>query len=126
MSENITLKSIDLYTKDDYNIIESIYNVLAESIKGRGITSVDVILMTTKAMQLVEKYNTLSGIQKKNLVLNSLKKIIQTKVKKDDDRDIILDFITIFLPPIIDTIISVDKKEIKIATKKCLSFLSCK
>lgn len=124
MSETTTLRSIDL--SDSSAIIDKIYDLLVKAIDTYEITASDVILMTTKTMQLVEQITSLSGIQKKSIVLNTLKKVINNKVKNEQDRDIILDFICLFLPSIIDTLISLDKKEIAIAVKKCRSFFPCK
>jgi len=75
-------------------------------------------------MQLVESYPLLKGSQKKNIVIFVLKKFVTSKVDVESQQQV-LSFIDLFLPSVIDTLISLDNSEIEIKVKKCCgSFFS--
>jgi hypothetical protein len=76
-------------------------------------------------MQIVEKYPKISGIQKKSLVIQVLKKFVIDQSDGDTENALLL-FIDTFLPSVIDTIISVDVKDLVINIKKGVkSFFIC-
>lgn len=78
------------------------------------IDSSNIFNITINLMQFVEKYPQMKGIDKKNLVMSTIKKIINKYNLQE----------TIFqiLPIYIDNIIDVDNRNIKIDTKKKLFF----
>lgn len=88
-----------------------------DGLKLNTITFSDLPELIVKVMKFVEKFNKLDGLHKKNLVIDIVKKTV-------DDSDVFGSWETVILPmigPMIDQIISVDKKEIKINQKwtKC-------
>lgn len=90
--------------------VESLVEKL-EKVVGDGELSADVILsLTITSMQLVEKVKNLKGQEKKDLVLNSLEKLIE---KKGGDYKEILKFI----PKVIDNFIGIENGEIKFTSK---------
>ena len=104
----------------DEKTIEFLYNNLNAS----SITTANIIEVTTKLMQLVESYPLLKGSQKKNIVIFVLKKFVTSKVDVESQQQV-LSFIDLFLPSVIDTLISLDNSEIEIKMKKCCgSFFS--
>jgi hypothetical protein len=106
----------------DEKIIESLYNNL--NAMSTSITTANIIELTTKLMQLVESYPLLKGSQKKNIVIFVLKKFVTSKVDVESQQQV-LSFIDLFLPSVIDTLISLDNSEIEIKVKKCCgSFFS--
>ena len=71
-------------------------------------------------MHAIEKVNgvlKMKGAQKKDLLIKVLTDYIQKE--KDDEDDVALYFVQEVLPPLIDTLVQVDKKEITIKIKKC-------
>ena len=82
-------------------------------------------MIATNLMQIVEKYPKISGTQKKSLVIQVLKKFVIDQSDGDTENALLL-FIDTFLPSVIDTIISVDVKDIVINIKKGVkSFFIC-
>lgn len=79
-----------------------------------------LISVTISLMQYVDKYKNLSGPQKKSLVCNVLKQFIEDKVTNDDAKTILLVVINTTLPTVIDSVISIDKKQLKIKATKIL------
>jgi hypothetical protein len=80
------------------------------------ITPTNIIELCTALMKIVELSNN-SGRYKKELVIHTLKLFVSEKMKPKEGM-LIHTFIDMFLPSVIDMIISVDKKKIKIALKK--------
>ena len=70
-------------------------------------------------MQVVETYPKLQGYEKKDLVLQVLRHYVEDHLDGDEESAVLL-FIDLFLPSIIDGIISLDKKELVIKVKKGL------
>lgn len=76
-------------------------------------------------MQVVETYKNIKGDQKKNIVIKVLRMFVKNNCTPDESQNINL-LIDLALPSIIDTIISIDKKKIKIKVGKFLKkFGSC-
>lgn len=89
------------------------------------LTPSNVITVSTNLMQIVEKYPKQSGSHKKDLVIHALKLFV-TQHLEGDEETALLSFIDMFLPSIIDMIVSIDKKEVAIKIKKGLkSCFSC-
>ena len=79
----------------------------------------DCVSIVPKLIVHVEKYKNLSGSDKKDLVIEILKLIID-KTDLPGDDTIIDPLLKQFIPTIIDTLIDVDKRKIKLNKKKCL------
>lgn len=105
--------------------IDLLYNSLSKS--NFLLTQENITVVVINLMQLVDKYTELSGEEKKNIVIHVVKKIIKHEIDKDkiieEEEKLMLTFVDIFLPSIIDTLVSVDKKKIAIKIKK--TFSSC-
>lgn len=112
-SEDIVLKPREKY-------VDNLYATLSES--NLSLTKENITTIVINLMQLVQKYPDLTGIQKKNLVIYVVKKFIEDKTDKEEE-EVLLTFVDIFLPTLIDTLVSIDKKEIVIKLKK--TFSSC-
>jgi len=111
VNKEISLIIIKLYKK--------IENIIRKEDK---LTTINIIQVTTYLMQIIEKYPKLKGSERKEIILEVLIKYAKTNLSEEDYEEI-KPFIDITMPIIIDTIISVDSKEIVIQTKKCL--ISC-
>ena len=71
-------------------------------------------LLISNSMELVEKYPELSGIEKKKIVLDVLKQIIINKVKNEDQKITLLQFLDEIIPDMIDLIIDATKGKLDI------------
>jgi hypothetical protein len=111
---NISLLSPDLINK--------LYNTISD--KKLSITNVTII--TASLMQIVQKYDVVNGYEKKAIILHVLKKLIDETIDDKEEKTSLLIFIDLFLPSVIDTIKSVDIKEIYIKNQKHLKkFFFC-
>lgn len=100
-------------------VLDSLYsevkNIIVDKVDEKNILKIVVLLM-----QLVEKQEQFYGKGKKRLVILLLEKLIDDTVEKDKSVD--LKFLTsMIVPSIIDTIVSVDKKELEIKIKETVS-----
>lgn len=100
--------------------VDGLYNTLSKG--DSPVTKENITTIVINLMQLVEKYPDLTGEQKKKLVIHVVKKFIKDKTDNEEE-EVLLTFVDIFLPTLIDTLVSVDKKEIVIKLKK--TFSSC-
>jgi len=99
------------------DIVSEISSKICEFLGDNSITIVNVLSVCIFAMKTIEYYKNLSGNQKKDIVIDSLKSVISQKNGDSSIVDII--------PSFIDTSISIDKRELQIninAEKCCLSF----
>jgi len=103
----------NLPTSDSLN---KIYESL--SLVSNDINTSNIIQLTINLMRIIEKYPNLTGTQKKETIIYVLKKVIKDNLDNDETKQNLLFFIDTFLPYVIDTIISVDKKEVVIKIKK--------
>jgi hypothetical protein len=106
----------------DTHEVDFIYRSLIKVIGDEKITTLNIVLIATNLMQLVEGYPKLNGSDKKTLVIHILKRVVEDSLEGDSEEAVII-FIDMFLPSVIDTIISVDKKELSVKMKK--RFKSC-
>ena len=98
---------------------KELYATLTQLAEG-DLTTASVISKVPLMMHAIEKVNgvlKMKGAQKKDLLIKVLTDYIQKE--KDDEDDVALYFIQEVLPPLIDTLVQVDKKEITIKIKKC-------
>lgn len=100
--------------------IDSIKNKLGDMVENLSVdTIVDVV---PHLIKYVDKYNNLVGIEKKQLVIGILKHLIDNTDGFGDD-SIVDPILKSLVPSIIDNLIKVDKKELKLKKVKpcCLS-----
>ena len=105
---------------------DQLYNNLITLLGDEKISSVNIVLITASLMQVVEKFPGLPGNEKKDLIIQVLKRYTIDKIDDEEEEKSVLLFIDLFLPSVIDTIISVDKKKLVInvisVLKKCFPF----
>ncbi len=119
--ETTSLKDIEIKLPESI-LSYKLYNSLSIIVTDKKIDNTNVILITTNLMQIVEEYPGLKGEQKKTLIIDVLKRFVIDNLN-DTEETFVLTFIDSVLPYVIDTIISVDKKEIAVKMKK--SFKVC-
>lgn len=99
-------------------VINNLYNEINQLMDGEIINLNNGITFGVNLMQLVEKYKTFTGQEKKQIVIDVINKIIEEQVDDENTERDLITFANTVLPTTIDTIISIDKKEIIINTKK--------
>lgn len=117
----VALKEVELSLPAS-DSVDRLYESLSRIIGDKKVTTVNIVLIATNLMKIVEKYPDLHGTQKKSLVIHVLKRFVVDHLDGEAESSLIL-FIDMFLPSVIDTIISVDKKEVAIKIKK--GFKAC-
>jgi hypothetical protein len=104
-------------------VLDSLYsevkNMIVDEVNEKNMLNIVVLLM-----QLVEKQQQFYGKGKKRLVILLLDKLIDDTVEKEEAAH--LKFLTsAIVPSVIDTIVSIDKKELQIKIKETLSSCWC-
>jgi len=96
------------------DLTKYVYTTLDSSGK---ITMLNIIIILTNLMHITEQYKTLTGSQKKMLVIDTLKKVINEQYGNSPDeyteKQMLLILIDTSLPSIIDTLVSSINGEIK-------------
>lgn len=114
----VALKEVELSLPAS-DSVDRLYESLSRIIGDKKVTTVNIVLIATNLMKIVEKYPDLHGTQKKSLVIHVLKRFVVDHLDGEEESSLIL-FIDMFLPSVIDTIVSVDKKEIAVKIGKGL------
>ena len=111
---------------ENSNPYETLYNQLIKIYNDRVINRENIVSIIVVMMQIIEDYKNLSGYEKKQTIINVLLNYVENTVSDRVEKAQILSFIKFTVPSLIDTIISVDKKELEIKTKNCFKkFFSC-
>lgn len=113
-----TISSVDITVK----IVDKLYIELKKILRSEKdgeiatITPENIITIALNLMQVVETYRELKGVEKKQLIINTLKKFIDDEMKGKDPeyRLLILSIVNTTLPIAIDAFISIDTKQIQI------------
>ena len=106
--------------------VSRLYDEIETMINGKKIDAASIISIATLLMKTVEKYSDVKGIQKKEIVLAVLRKVVEEKIDDADERSSVLFLIEQTVPPVIDALVAVDKGQLKIKIQKgCKSIFSC-
>ena len=104
-----------------------LYDKLCELVVAENMAELsihDIFSLLKRGMELVEEMKAFTGVQKKQMVIEAIEKIINTKVV---DNPIMKHALLTLLEPSIDTIIEVSKQEwminLKKSTSRCCPFL---
>jgi hypothetical protein len=101
--------------------LEHLYSYM-KCVHHEKITPTNVIVIATELMQIVEKYKGLTGLQKKMLILNVIKKIVNTQIDSDETRQVLITIIDFTLPIVIDNLVSAINGNVKFNKEKVQSF----
>ena len=107
--------------------IQRISNMLYDNIdmvQYRTVDPINITPLCVKLMKMISSYTDISGKDKKHIVLQTIKRIVNETVP-EANRYFIDPIIDATLPIIIDTLISVDKREIQFKLKQCCKWFSC-
>lgn len=107
--QNIVNELSNLYQKDINELVHYLENFIGEEV----ISIINILNICVVAMQKVEKFNNLSGSDKKQVVLSGITQVLKNRGGDSN--------LTSLLPSFIDTSISIEKGEINISIdgKKC-------
>lgn len=105
-------------------IQNDLYNILSSLLKNDNLNSQNIIKVCLNLMQVIEKFKNIHGIEKRDIVLKTLQLYVTDNVT--DNKDVLLFLIENVLPSMIETFISIDKKELKIKIKKSINFCCTK
>ena len=118
-------------------IIDSVIDKLKTIIKNRKYSCQEIIvnlsIITGMVMTIIEQYPYLSGIEKKNIVIQVLKRLIKKElpniVNVSDENQVMINLSLETLPNIIDTLIGVSSGKVKVNEQTvatgCLALFSC-
>jgi len=110
-------------------IFDIIYTQIKKNITNKTIDAGEIILLGTLAMQLVDKYQDLTGPEKKLIVIEIVKKIIRDQVTDLNTEQILILVVDTVLPTVIDKIVDASRGKLdlnKIDFSKCKLFACCK
>ena len=126
MKNNISINSINI---DDYSLEQS-YGVIIDKILShiklfmseKDISTKNILYIIVELMKFIENYN-IKNLDKKEIVIYSLKKFINLNGDSVIEPDEILLFINKFISDLIDISISIDNKKIRIKYKNKSCFV---
>jgi hypothetical protein len=101
--------------------IEHLYNYV-KSVHTSKINPSNIIIIATEIIQIVEKYDNLTGVQKKMVVISVIKKLVNTQFDTNDDKKAMNLIIDLTLPTVIDNLISAINGDLKFNKEKVKSF----
>jgi len=103
--------------------VENLYEDLKTILAGTKLNSSNIVAILVNLMQLVEKYPQLHGQQKKQVILYSINMLIDDQNDNVEDTATLKLLVQSTLPSIIDTLVSIDKKQIQIKIKQISTFV---
>jgi len=129
MSEQNTQQNYISTENELLDILEEIYKYM--KIYGNRITNSNIVIITSQLIRVVEEYKTLTGSQKKMLVINTIKKLVNETVSNNDEKIELLLVIDNTIPYMIDGFVDAINGNIKFDKKKAKScirdiFCCCK
>ena len=98
-----------------------LYDYIRSIVDKTQIDNNNVIQVIVSLIQKVDSYKKLSGEVKKNIVLKTVKQFCNDNIPNNTDQKVsIILFIDMFLPSIIDVLVSIDKRELILKISKGL------
>lgn len=103
-------------------VVDDLIKQITHTLPTEGITPGNVAQLVLQLMQLVERVPSLSGAQKKQIVIQVVNKLLQQFNVSSEVQSLI----SMTVPPLIDAFIQVDKKQVMISIEKGIGrFFSC-
>lgn len=126
----LTEIELDEISEIDQKVLE-IRDKTYELIQLRSIALSNISKVTQVCMEVVENCKDLTGQQKKVMVQNVLKSLIDTYVKEDNQKNDLLKSTVDIVPDLIETFIDISNgeieinKTIKVSKKLCKCIFKC-
>jgi hypothetical protein len=92
---------------------DKLYAELKANIGEESITPMNIVSIVVTLMKIVERFEDLPGVQKKQLILDTLVKYVKDELDGVAE-NIVVRIIELTVPTLIDAFISVDKKKVTI------------
>lgn len=126
MSETKEIELGDVKVTFPASAAERLYEELKKIVGEGKITRANVVVVLLSLMQVVEKHDDVSGQQKKAIILDALNHLIDDQIDNEQEAMEMKLIVQLTLPSVIDTFVSIDKKEVQIKLKKgCAKLLVC-
>ena len=122
MSEQNTQQNYISTENELLDILGEIYKYM--KIYGKRITNSNIVIITSQLIRVVEEYKTLTGSQKKMLVINTIKRLVNETVSNNDEKIALLLVIDNTIPYMIDGFVDAINGNIKFDNKKAKSCIS--
>lgn len=110
-------------------IVNAIYDKLiskiGESIAEGGVSLSNIIIIVDATMRLVGELKTLTGVEKKAVVITVIHKLIAANVKTED-AEALITIVNLMLDPLIDQIYTLAPQVYGAIKAKCLAMPCCK
>ena len=108
------------------NSLNELYQYV-KSVHQNKVTPSTIVMIASELIQVVEKYNTLTGTQKKMLIINVIKKIVNEESNTDEEKVALNVIIDNTLPLMIDGFVSAINGMMKFSkdNKKCNFLKKC-
>ena len=103
--------------------VKTLYEQVKNILGGGKLSPSNVVTILVSLMQLIEKYPNLNGLQKKQVVLDAINMLIDDNNDNVEDADQLKLVVQVTLPTVIDTIMSVDSRQLQIKLKKVYNWL---
>ena len=101
--------------------IEQMVEYIKSTLGDNKITATNIIIITTNLMHIVEQYKDLTGSQKKMLILDTLKKVINQNVNDAQERMSLMMIVDMTLPLVLDTLVTAINGGLKFEKDKVVS-----
>ena len=124
---NTELKAITklVNTKPEQNSflikLEQMVQYIKTTLGDEKITATNIVIISTNLMHIVEQYKDLTGSQKKMLILDTIKKVINQNVNDPQERISLMLIVDMTLPPMLDTLVSAINGGLKFEKDKVIS-----
>ena len=113
-SEDIKIK-VTIGKLHEY--VDNVCKEIKKVLKGEILSSSNVISALLSCMQFAETFPKLKGYDKQYVILESIKRIIDEQDNDEVERENMKLLVCLTLPSVIDTFISIDKRELQIKLK---------
>jgi len=118
MSTQDDISPAETSEKFPLKLIEKLYTRLVLEMNFE-ISPSNITIYLVTLMQLVESVTSLKGHTKKKLVIQVMEFLIMEQIRDDNEyKEQLSLLVKLTLPELIDTIVSIDRKEVKIKIKK--------
>lgn len=102
---------------------ENLYEELNKILAGAKLNTSNLTVILVNLMQIVETYPKLTGSQKKEVILAAINMLIDDQNDNVEDAETLKLLVKMTLPNLIDTLVSIDKKQLNIKLKKFSSYI---
>lgn len=111
-------------------VVDGIYENVLGMVEAKDVKAANIISIAALTMKLVEQVPGLTGQQKKDIVIEVIKKLIDETPLSDEEVAAVNLVVDVTLPIVIDTIVSASRGELNLnehlnSMKKCCRGKNC-